>query len=409
MAKGKDWQETKLLCVPIIWLGLTLYIVANVVLPVIKQYWMCLFANFAIWILICIFIVKEWWYKEPFEGLKIHVREPNRGFDKMSYEINPAEVGTNPFGAAFAWHFSTVVIPLESAIHLFMGNDLQRASMDGNNEACVGMMTQEVNHGTGQLFYSRGVEKCLGYPVGYRTLWKIIMIRWIPREWVAAMILWIEVANMSFHLSLTLLPIKLEQILGEPIWLWTWHLMEESEHSWGYVHETGGKIPWIHKAVTWVVMAFGMLTFWTQAILQGLWYGRATFWKHPSRLVTGSFVHFAIFSQLLLFAITLAFMESLLGMRPDKAYQWSQSGISKEFETYSHLFTITHTQAPGGHLIEKPKKMPPRSSIVGVGKERQRIYSKVMEMMKSTGMTDKEIKRTSFSHVAEAPKFNPLL
>jgi len=214
---------------------------------------------------------------------------------------------------------------------------------------------------------------------------------------------------MAYHLALTFLPIKVEHIFGEPAWLWTWHFMEEAEYSWDYVQETSPKIPLIHKAVTWFVVALCMLCFWTQAILQGLWYGRATFWKHPSRLVTGLFMHATFFVQLLLFAIALTFLESLLGMRPDEAYQWARVGISREYGMYSHHFKTTHTQQTGGQLIKKGRKMPPRDAILGVRVVRRRLYNKVREMMKTSGMTEKEIKFTSFAHVAEAAKFNPLL
>jgi len=409
MSKGKDWQEIKLLIVPIIWLAATIFVVVNFILPVMKQYWMLLLGDFVACIFISIFLMKVWWYKEPFKGIDINVREPHVGFAKMPYKVDPAEVGTNPFGAAFAWHFSSFLVPIEAAIHLFMGNDMQRASQDGNNEACIGMMTQEMNHGIAQLFYSREVEKCLGYPKGYRSLWKTILIRYLSRKWAAALLVWIEIAFMPFQLAVTFLPIKLEHLFGEPAWLWNWHFMEESEHSWEYVHETSPKIPFLYKAVTFFVVAFGILCFWVQAILQGLWYGSATFHKHPSRLITGLFMHVTFFAQCLLFAITFTLLESILGMRPDEAYQWARDGLSCEFAEYSHLFKITHTQRPGGHLIKKTKTMPPRSSILGVQVERQRLYNKVREMMKTRGMTEKEIKRTSFGHVAEASKFNPLL
>jgi len=104
----------------------------------------------------------------------------------MSYDIDPADLGINPFGAAFGWNFSALGIALEASIHMFMGNDIQRAAMDGDNTACAGMMAQEMNHAIGQLFYSRTCEKRLGYPEGFRQLWKIVLLKMFSIKFKAA-------------------------------------------------------------------------------------------------------------------------------------------------------------------------------------------------------------------------------
>jgi len=406
MVKHGSWEEYKLLCIPIMWLGASIYCFANLCLPLIMRFPWLLFANFALGIIINITVLKVGWYESKYKGLQINVREPHVGFWKMPYDIDPAEVGTNPFAAAFSWHISSVVIPAEAGVHMFMGNDLQRASFSGDNTACIGMMTQEMNHGTAQLFYSRACEKCLGYPEGFRLLWKICLYQIFPMKLRAAFLLWIESTFVVVQLALKFFTV--EQIFGEPAWLWAWHFTEEAEHSWDYVQETNPKVPWIYKAVMWLIAGPLIFCLWIMAILQGIWYGKATFWKHPSRLVTSPFMHI-IYLQILLFAMSLSFLEMILGMRLDDIYEVALHGMYKRFEEYKHLFKITHTQSPGSEHLRKVGEMPPRSSIANFQEARKSLYGEIREKMRKSGMSEKEIRRTSFALVAQENKYNPLL
>jgi len=403
MPRQGTWEEYKLLCIPIFWLGVSF----KICLPIMEFSWL-FFANFAFHVILSITFFKVWWYDDHYKGLQINVREPHVGFWKMPYDIDPAEVGTNPFGAAFFWHFSAVLIPGEAAIHMFMGNDLQRAAPDGNNMDCIGMMAQEMNHGTAQLFYSRGCEKCLGYPEGFRTLWKIVLIRMFPMKLKAAFFIWLECASMALELPLNYLPMKTEQIFGEPAWVYTWHFIEESEHGWDYVKETNPKVPWIWKAAMWLLAWPLLVCLWIQAILHALWYGMSTFRKHPSRLLTGLLVHI-IFTQFLFFAMALSFLEMILGMRPNDVYEIALNGARQQFEEFKHLFKITHTQIPGSNALKQLQEIPPRSSIIGLRAARMTLYAEVKEGMRKNGMSEKEIKRTSFALAAEQNKYNPLL
>eukprot|EP00495_Collosphaeridae_sp_1-RS-2012_P008364 TRINITY_DN830_c0_g1_i2.p1 TRINITY_DN830_c0_g1~~TRINITY_DN830_c0_g1_i2.p1 ORF type:complete len:304 (-),score=61.70 TRINITY_DN830_c0_g1_i2:349-1155(-) len=247
--------------------------------------------------IICIVRFKVWWYKGKYSGNVIYVRQPHKGFAKMNYDIDPAEVGTNPFGAAFWWHISSALITIEGCIHLFMGNDLQRAAVDGDNSLCLGMMAQEMNHGTAQLFYSRGVEKSLGYPEGYRQIWKFLLLKVIPPNLRAAFLMWFEASGIILQLMMYFLPMTFEQIVGEPAWLYTWHFMEEAEHSWDYSHEVRARLPLFDITIMWVIMVPVCLFLWVQSFLQGLWYGLPTFMKHPSRLITAPVFHLTVFLQ----------------------------------------------------------------------------------------------------------------
>jgi len=406
MPKVGTWEEYKLLCIPILWLGASIYCFLNICLPIIMQFPWLFFTNFALCIFINIKFLKVRWYESKYKGQQINVREPHVGFWKMPYDIDPQEVGTNPFGAAFFWHISSVIIPAEAGIHMFMGNDLQRASFNGDNKACIGMMSQEMNHGTAQLFYSRACEKCLGFPEGFRLLWKIALIKIFPMELRAAFLLWIESTFLVVQLAVKFL--RIERIAGEPVWLYAWHIMEESEHSWDYVQETNPKIPWIYKAIIQLVSGPLVFVLWIQAILHALWYGMRTFRKHPSRLVTGLLVHM-LFLQILIFAMALSFLEMLLGMRPDEIYETASDVMRKEFEEYKHLFKITHTQTPGSTQLRKAGEMPPRGSIVNFQTARKSLYGGVQEGMRKMGMSEKEIRRTSFAFAAEQNKYNPLL
>lgn len=118
-----------------------------------------------------------------------------------------------------------------------------------------------------------------------------------------------------------------------------------------------------------------------------------------------------IFFQMLLFMQTYAFLEMILGMRVDKAYEWARDGMAEEYEPYRHHFEITHRQNPTDDHITSVKegKKVPRSSVLGVQKGRRKLYEGVEKQMKSSGMTDEQISRTSHSQVRKTDTYNPLL
>jgi len=392
-------------------MALSAYVFRLVMIPLVCKYWRQICANFLLAMIVCIVHFKVWWYKGKYKGNVIYVRQPHNGFAKMNYDINPAEVGTNPFGAAFWWHISSALITIEGCIHLFMGNDLQRAAVDGDNSLCLGMMAQEMNHGTAQLFYSRGVERSLGYPEGYRQIWKYLLLQVTPTNLRAAFLMWFEASGIILQLMMYFLPMTFEQIVGEPSWLYTWHFMEEAEHSWDYSHEVRARLPIFDITIMWIVMVPVCLFLWVQAFLQGLWYGLPTFKKHPSRLITAPVFHLTVFLQMLIFMLSYSFLEMVLGMRADKAYEWARDGMARAYEPYKHHFEITHTQAPSDDHITSVKKKGkvPRSSILGVQTARRKLYEAVLKTMKSGGMTEEQIKRTSFAHISKTNTYNPLL
>jgi len=408
----ETWEEIKLLCVPIIWAGLSIYVCKLVVVPILWHYCWLICANFLATTIFCIFFFKVWWYKEKYVGHEINVREPHKGFSKMNYDVDPAEVGTNPFGAAFFWHFSAILITNESCIHLFMGSDLQRAAVNGDNTYCLGMMAQEMNHGIAQLFYSRGVEKSLGYPEGYRQIYKYLLLKLISSNLRAAFMTWIEACGLQIQLMVRYLPIKFENLAGEPAWVFSWHFVEEAEHSWDYSHEMKERIPTSDFFILWLVMVPICVYLWTQSILQGLWYALPTFWKHPSRIVTAPLFHITLFVQMLVFMISYSFLEMVLGMRVNNAYVDALDGMLEDYEPYKHFFKITHKQAPSDpHVLKRvlDGAVASQSSVQGVQEGRKILYRGVVRGMKYCGMTEDEIDRTSFSTVTKTDMHNPLL
>lgn len=267
---GEIWKECKLAIAPIIWIALSVYVCRLIMIPLACKYWRLLCANFLVAAIVCIVCFKVWWYKGKFHGNVIYVRQPHKGFAKMNYDIDPAEVGTNPFGAAFWWHISSALITIEGCIHLFMGSDYQRAAVDGDNTLCLGMMAQEMNHGTAQLFYSRGVEKSLGFPEGYRTVWKLLLLKCLPNNYRAAFLMWFEACGLIIQLMIYWLPIKSEQIFGEPVWMYTWHFLEEAEHSWDYSHEVRARVPIYDITLMWIIMLPVIMFLYVQSVLHGL-------------------------------------------------------------------------------------------------------------------------------------------
>jgi len=107
--------------------------------------------------------------------------------------------------------------------------------------------------------------------------------------------------------------------------------------------------------------------------------------------------------------ITITFLEMILGMRPDETYQIVLNGMSQNFEEYRHLFKITHTQSPQANALEKVSGVIPPDSILGMKVARATLYEKVTETMHKSGMSKKEIERTSFHMVTKTNKYNPLL
>jgi len=396
---GDIWTQCKLLCAPTFWIGLSAYVCKSVMLPLICKYWWVLCANVLMAIIICITKFEVWWYKGNYSGNVINVREPHVGFGKMNYDIDPAEVGTNPFGAAFFWHLSSVLIPIEGAGHEFViDNDLQRTTVNGEDTYCLGMMKQEMTHGTAQLFYSRGVEKSLGYPEGYRYIWKSLLINLLPINLRLAFVLWNGTASFIIQMVCYQLPITFEQLVGEPAWVYTWHILEEAEHDWGAVYELKRRIPWIHVFIIWALMVPANLLLWVQSILQGLWFGLPTFMKHPSRILTAPVFHMTLFFQILIFAVAYTFLDLVLGMRPDKAFAHVVEGMAKQFKPYEHLFKITHTQLPSESLVQQKA---PRSSKVSVLNACKSLYEGVEKEMKAFGMTEEQISNIRY--------YNPLL
>lgn len=409
MPKLGIFEEYKNLCTPIIWIGFSLWFAYNFVVPIIVQFSWILLANVAFWMIFLAAYLKVWWYKTPFKGLHINVREPHVGFAKMDWDFDVSDIGQNIFGAAFGWHLSAVLVPAESSIHMFMGNDIQRAAVDGDNTSCIGMMTQEMNHGIAQLFLSRGCEKSIGYPIGYRQLWKIVLIKIFSIKFKAAFFMWFEIFSSVFHIVYAMTPIKTKNLFGKPYWLWSYHLMEEMEHSWDFVEDIRPRLPWIYR-LAWYLISFPLMIFlWTQGFLQGLWYGKETCWQNPSKLVTSVVVYFVVWIEIMLFVLALSFMEMILGMRPDQLYVRSKKGMSDDFDEFKHHFKITHTQSPEEEALKKCEGVPPPSSISGIKEARENLYDGVRDMMRENGQSEKEIKRTSFTMAAESNKFNPLL
>merc|ERR1719233_704812 len=266
-----------------------------------------------------------------------------------------------------------------------------------------------MNHGVAQLFYSRGAEKHLGYPSGYRTLWKIVLIKIFSYQLRAAFFTWFEIFSMTFHLIYTFFPsIKCEHVFGKPYWLWSYHLMEEMEHSWDSVKDIKPKVPFIYKAVWYVLTIPLMATLWTQAILQGFWYGRRTLLQHPSRLFTGLFIQCTVWIQAMFFVLAITFCEMILDMRPDSLYDIAKVGMTKDYMRFDHFFKITHTQSPFDHM-NKVEGCPPKSSVADLQKAREELYGEVTKMMREKGHSEKEIRRSSFKLAAETNKYNPML
>jgi len=287
---------------------------------------------------------------------------------------------------------------------------LQRASISGDNTQCMGMMTQEMNHATAQLFYNMAAEQCCGFPEGFRLLWKTLLLKVASSNLRAAILTWIEVSFFVPEMMIYFFPIKVHHIFGEPKWLWTWHLMEESEHSWDYTSEMGKRISWFYMAFIWIVFVPFTSYVWVMSIIQGIYYGFWTFAKHPTRIVTATLFHFTVFVQVIMAMLALSFLEMVLGMRPDKIYEKCCTKCREEFAEYKHLFKITHKQSPSEPLKKLVYKgHPSRNSVLSVKAGRESLYVKVRDMMSTYGLSEQQIRRTSFTSAVEANKQNPLL
>jgi len=398
-----DSDDCWLVCPPIIWLCVSGYVWKLVFLPLVIAYWPLVVANASIWLVFLIVNVKVWWYEGDFKGTDINVREPLVGWENMPYDVDPAELGASPFGTVFFWHLSSVVIPMEACIHMFMGSDLQRASVNGDNTQCMGMMSQEMNHGSAQLFYNRAAEQCCGFPEGFRLLYKTLLLKYASSNLRAAVLTWIEVCFIVPQIFVYYTSLKPSDLFGEPKWLWTWHLFEESEHAWDYTREMGSRISYFYLVLIWAIFVPFTSFVWVMSILHGFYYGFWTFVKYPSRTITATLFHCTVFFQMIMAMNVISFMEMVLGMRPDKFIPIGNQACKKEFAEYQHLFKITHTQVPSNPLSKVANEgLPPMSSVLGVKEARDGLYKKVRTSMEAHGLTDKQIKRTSFTTATEA-------
>jgi len=139
------------------------------------------------------------------------------------------------------------------------------------------------------------------------------------------------------------------------------------------------------------------------SILHGFYYGFWTFVKHPSRIVTATLFHCTVFLQMIMAMVVISFLEMVLGMRPDEFIPIGNETCKKQFEEYKHLFKITHTQVPSSSLSAVAKDgLPPVSSVLGVKVARDGLYKKVRTSMEAHGLTDSQIRRTSFTTATEA-------
>jgi len=407
MLTKETWEDVKLLCPPIIWFCVTGYVWKLTILPLVLTFWPFIAVNLLLWMVFLVGYCKIWWYKETYTGNVINVREPIVGWDKMQYDVDPSELGEKPFGTVFFWHLSSVVIPMEAVIHMFMGSDLQRASVNGDNTRCMGMMTQEMNHASAQLFYNRAAEECCGYPEGFRLFWRTMLLKVASSNLRAAILTWIEVSFIVPQLFVHFTSLKPSDLFGEPKWLWTWHLMEESEHSWDYTREMGDRISRFYMVLIWAIFAPFTTFVWVMSLLQGFYYAFWTFVKYPTRIVTGTLFHCTVFVQMMMCMVAISFLEMVLGMRPDKINSACSQTCKEEYAEYEHLFKTTHTQIPTKPLTKVDfQGPPPRSSVMKVKAARQTLYLKVREMMTAYGLSESQIKRTSFTIAAEANKHN---
>mmetsp|Transcript_8541 Transcript_8541/g.14825 ORF Transcript_8541/g.14825 Transcript_8541/m.14825 type:complete len:517 (-) Transcript_8541:225-1775(-) len=285
-----------------------------------------------------------WWYP-PFRGQIINVREPHVGFGKMSYSL-----GTDKDYSIFwqmSWtHLSAFLVPFELCIHIMMGKDIDRTK-DGSFESCEGMMAQEMNHGKAQLLYSRNAEKNFGYPPGYRKLYKAILFS-LPNAVSLSVVACLESIFIPVTGIFSLQPWLFETMWGESKWLWSWHLCEESEHSWDSVPDALSRS---NALILWIVYpifaAFVFLVIGPLSVIEGFLYHWRDLIKNPVALFfsTCKLMLAILFASLFVVSV---FLQVLLRQRPsDESIINAAKGMREIYATNcKDAMKTTHVQLP---------------------------------------------------------------
>jgi len=382
----------------------------------------------------------EWGYgwRPAFEGITVNVREPYSKFSGMTYNFDPSNFGTwNVFTQLFFVHFSAILVPIELFIHEAMGHDHDRAEDDCDNLLPEGMMAQEMNHGKCQILYSKAAEEQLGYPAGWRRLWKIILFDVMPLSLRRAFIAYVEAGFIVLTNFCGRCPASIDVVFAEPRWVWKWHLTEESEHCWDSVPDMMAHcgVGWrlFMWSAAWLLMA---LLMFPMATFEGFIYGRKTILKNPLSLPCSLVMLFLFFGPLLFLMQACIGLHIVLGMRPsdEKYHSVCKNMKDKVFSELTSQFRVTHVQRPKEHLkqseihrlsvtaksIMVEKRLASvavgtfqaphgnttldktrTSSVQSLGSYRKLLYNQTMEELMAAGLTEDELEQSPFHLVQE--------
>lgn len=389
---------------------------------------------------VCAMTFMGYWWHEPFKGIQINIREPTQTFSKMSYEFDPAHMegsmGCSAFVMMFYIHFSTIFVKIEMAIHEFMGHNMVRAEEhcdeQGETDIPVGMMAQEMNHGKVTLFYCIGAERGLGYPEGFRMLWKLLVYNCFPKGLQMAFICWIEASFIVQNRIMSLHPKLYDCAFAEGTkWVFAWHMLEETEHCWDSVQDLleTTSLPWriVIWAVCWILLPVLMIT---QPLIEGFLYGWKTFKRDPMTLLKSLAFLFAMNVPMLFGLQACSFLHLILEMRPsdycyeDTYEQWEE----KIYEPYAKKhFEIKYRQDPHHHIRRRTTLAKGRSSssqpesanesmtqnaaeeqapaimkaAAYLARHRNELYKKMQAEMKTFGMSEEQINDTEFPRMMQ--------
>eukprot|EP00658_Telonema_sp_P-2_P028625 TRINITY_DN218_c0_g1_i8.p1 TRINITY_DN218_c0_g1~~TRINITY_DN218_c0_g1_i8.p1 ORF type:complete len:434 (+),score=114.14 TRINITY_DN218_c0_g1_i8:356-1657(+) len=361
--------------------------------------WFLLSLGFAFWRL-------EYGRREEFEGMEIQVREPKVTFGGMHYNFDKDDLGDSVFCQIFFMQLSALLVPFETSVHMCMGHDGERASEeDEHARTCEGMMKQETNHGQCQLLYSRGAEDKVGYPSGWRQLWKTVILTVFPLPLRQAFVAWLEAGFIAMTSLIATMPSLYDRLFAEPKWVFAWHLTEESEHCWDSVPDMLHRCPRSVRIVMWIATWHLLpLQMGPLALLEGLAYGRHALLKSPSTFCWSFFMWAVFLPNFFMYSEACTLLHIVCGLRPsDAAYHRTKTAFHTHiFAPYKSQFKVTHFQNPQEHLRSRTSSLKSaafqvvagirlRNAATAVGRVRKQVYSQTIQSLKAGGMTMAEI------------------
>eukprot|EP00457_Paulinella_chromatophora_P006780 gb/GEZN01006799.1/.p1 GENE.gb/GEZN01006799.1/~~gb/GEZN01006799.1/.p1 ORF type:complete len:389 (+),score=43.69 gb/GEZN01006799.1/:94-1260(+) len=379
---------------------------------------------------------RYWQYDHFFPGLPIHVRVPRDGWNKVPLHFDPDDLGYNVFEAVSLCNMSAQMIPWELGIHHSLGTDEQRAKTIRDPTACEGMIKQELQHSMAQLFYSRAVERDLGYPRERRNQTKQDFARASVKK-KQLRFLKLEASFVLKHMLLTTRLGRLKPATPNK-WFYDWHWMEEAEHCWdstvelrrnlmaGEPEPTRAQL--IKKFLQLFLPDFDLLRDFIFAFMSGWLFGWRTL-VNPVKFL----------SSLLVLLIEPTIFNSLnpwnkffqidMNMRPaDEVYRQARARWHKEFfKEHEAKFQIIHVQEPHQHIRNqhhikdavnairalhafKDRASPAPTELVRqISEGRERVYKSTLDELSSppTSMTQNQIEEAGFGflfHTAEGKR-----